>query len=174
VLSLATPVAAGAAPLPQGVVVQIEAGSPITKTKFTHWLHVIAVQHDARRAPRPGEKQYRPWRDMALQFLISARWVQGEARERHITISDARVRREFRHNRKANFKSDKAFRRFLRDSGETVDDLLFRTRLDLLNNAVLQALSDDELAAFPEKWRARTSCAPGYVIKDYCGPAPAP
>ena len=171
---------AAAAPLPPGVVVQVEGSAPVTKGKFEHWLHVAAISSGGTKAPRPGDRRYRTLRDETLQFLISARWIQGEARERHISISRAKVVAGYRATKRSSFKSQREFKKFLRRSGMTIDDLLFRVRIDATSEALrksvvagrddaaAQQALDDFVAAFNDKWRARTSCAAGYMTRD-CG-----
>src|SRR3954467_10726934 len=171
---------AAVAPLPPGVVAQIDGSAPVTKAKFEHWLHVAAVSSGDKKAPRPGAKHYSALRDQTLEFLISARWIQGEARERHISFSRAKVIAEYRSTKRQSFKSEREFKTFLRKSGMTIDDVLFRVRIDMSSNAVRRSVVagksgdarqkalDGFVAAFRDKWRARTSCAAGYVTDD-CG-----
>jgi len=171
---------AAVASLPPGVVVQVEGSAPVTKPRFEHWLRVAALSSGDARAPRPGGKHYPALRDQTLQFLISARWIQGEARERHISITRAKVVAEYRSTKRHSFKSQREFQKFLRRSGMTIDDLLFRVRVDMTSEALRRSVVaglhgddrehalDDFVVTFRDKWRARTSCATGYVTDD-CG-----
>lgn len=120
-----------------------------------------------------------------MAFLISSDWVIGEAQERSVQVSAREVRRSFDHIRRAQFHKRGEFSKFLRRSGQTVADLLFRVRLQLLSSRVEKqvvagqhgAASERALAGFVRefhtKWLARTYCAPGYAIKD-CGHVQAP
>src|SRR3954465_4302937 len=45
---------AAVAPLPPGVVAQIDGSAPVTKARFEHWLHVAAVSSGDRKAPERG------------------------------------------------------------------------------------------------------------------------
>src|SRR3954469_9036004 len=131
---------AAVASLPPGVVVQVEGSAPVTKPRFEHWLRVAALSSGDARAPRPGAKHYDALRDQTLQFLISARWIQGEARERHISLSRAKVVAEYRSTKRQSFKSEREFRKFLRKSGMTIHDVLFRVRIDMSSNAVRRSV----------------------------------
>jgi hypothetical protein len=53
----------------------------------------------------------------------------------------------------------------LRRTRQTVADIKFRTRIDLLSEK-LQAVVDP--GEFASKWRARTLCAPGFSAQQ-CG-----
>lgn len=104
-------------------------------------------------------------RDQVMQFLISAKWVAGEARRQGIAVSDAAVKREFERDRRANFPSRRAYLRFLRDTGERTPDLLYRTRIDLLSGRLQDTTTLGGLAG---RWRPQTRCRPAYRVSD-CG-----
>src|SRR3954465_8589022 len=110
---------AAVAPLPPGVVAQIDGSAPVTKAKFEHWLHVAAVSSGDEKAPRPGAKHYTSLRDQTLEFLISARWIRAEAPDRQISITRAQVIAEYRRTKRSSFKSQREFKKFLHKSGMT-------------------------------------------------------
>jgi foldase protein PrsA len=72
----------------------------------------------------------------AMQVLVSYAWIEGEADELGLAVSDEAVSRSFRRQRRANFQTRRAFRRFLRESGQTVADIRFRVRIDLLTTRI--------------------------------------
>ncbi len=80
--------------------------------------------------------EYESLRDQVMQFLISAKWIEQEAEERDIKVSDETVRKQFDDQRKQSFPEDKQYQEFLKTSGQTEEDLLFRVRLDALSNEV--------------------------------------
>lgn len=100
-----------------------------------------------------------------MDFLISAMWVIGEAQERGIRVSHKEVNREFERDRRSAFPTERAFKRSLRRTGETVPDLKFKTRIDLLTGNLVAVVDPAEFVA---KWRARTLCARGFSVRD-CG-----
>jgi foldase protein PrsA len=80
--------------------------------------------------------EYESLRDQVMQFLISAKWIEQEAEERDIEVSDETVRKQFDDQRKQSFPEDEQYQEFLKTSGQTEEDLLFRVRLDALSNEV--------------------------------------
>jgi len=130
---------------------------PIAVSLYRHWEH---IEH--RTVPRESAMQRRA---AVMQFLISDLGIIGEAQERGIRVSHKQVDREFERSRRSAFHSERSFKRFLRRTGQTVADLKFRTRIDLLTNK-LQAVVDP--AEFVSKWRARTLCRPGFTVQE-CG-----
>ncbi len=80
--------------------------------------------------------EYDSLRDQVMQFLISASWIEQEAEERDIEVSEETVRKQFDDQKKQSFPEEKQYQEFLKTSGQTEEDLLFRVRLDALSNEV--------------------------------------
>jgi foldase protein PrsA len=80
--------------------------------------------------------QYGQLRDQVMQFLISADWLQGEARDQGIKVKDSEVTQRFNQIKAQQFPQASAFQQFLQSSGMTIQDLLFRVRLDLLSTKI--------------------------------------
>jgi foldase protein PrsA len=85
---------------------------------------------------RECRQQYDALKGQVMQFLVSANWIRLEAEERGIEASDKTVRRQFEQQRKQSFPDDKSYRQFLKASGQTEQDLLFRVELDYLSNEI--------------------------------------
>ena len=116
-----------------------------------------------------------------MDFLISADWVLGEARDLNLHVSPAEVRRTFKQTRKAQFPKQGEFQAFLGKSKETVTDILLRVELDLLSQRLQRHVVAGKHGAhkkrealkhfvsdFRNKWTAQTYCARQYVSQD-CG-----
>jgi len=105
----------------------------------------------------------------------------GEAKNLNVRLSAAEVRRRFEHIRDQQFPKRREFSAFLKSSGQTVGDLLFRVRVNLLSSLIQRKVaagaaspSDRERAiaqfveTFRERWTAQTYCARAYAVSD-CG-----
>jgi parvulin-like peptidyl-prolyl isomerase len=125
---------------------KIENVGSISKQDFNHWYVVVAKQ------PQPGQKKPKPpppldskqgeaLKQQVMQFLISSAWIDGEAKERGISASDQEIQRQFAQTKKQSFPNDKAYQKFLATSGQNVDDLLFRVRLDVLSNKIREDIT---------------------------------
>jgi hypothetical protein len=174
----AQPAPSGAQPAPEQIIACIGT-QPITGATFLHWLGV------AGKADEPASKHspatHSTLVNQVIGFLVSSDWVLGEAQELHIVISEAKVHRTFDHIRRQQFPKRKEFTAFLRSSGQTVADLLFRVHLNLLSARIQrqvvaghhgarsqrQALSRF-VREFKTRWTARTYCEPAYADAD-CG-----
>jgi hypothetical protein len=161
--------------------------SPITQRAFDHWIVVAARGSGLKTVPAEGTKAWKGLRTQVMTFLISAHWITGEAMLRQIYVSPPTVRRQFVTTRNQSFASPAKFRTFLRKSGMTRRDILFRLRLDEISNRIrkqvtrghhgasaqMQAL-DTFVADFRKRWQTKTSCAPAYRTRDCSGVLPAP
>ena len=117
-------------------------------------------------APKPSadqlEKQckqsYEDLRDQVMQFLIQAEWVQQEAEERGVEVSDAEVKKSFDDQKKQAFPKEADYQKFLEDNGMSEKDILFRVKLDQLQTKLTKKITegkatptDEQIAAEYEK-----------------------
>jgi len=108
------------------------------------------------------KQEYEGLRDQVLQLLISFRWIEGEAKEMDLKATDAEIKKSFDKQRKQAFPKDADFAKFLKDSGQTQDDILLRVRLDALSNKIREKVTkgkdkvtDAQIKAFYDKNKAR-------------------
>jgi parvulin-like peptidyl-prolyl isomerase len=90
------------------------------------------------------EQEYDQLKGEVMQFLIQAEWVQQEAEEQDIEVSDAQVKKSFEDQKKQAFPNDKAYQEFLKSSGMTEEDILFRVRLDQLQQQLTKKVTEKE------------------------------
>jgi SurA N-terminal domain len=164
------------APAPEALIACVGT-SPITGELFSHWLAIS-------RKGSPGAPA-QDLREQVIEFLVNAKWIEGETAERGIKVSDRAVRHLLTSQKHANFRTEREFRQFLEDSGMTRSDLKYRVRLDMLSerlrkdvvgkgSARTQARRFDRFVRrFQTKWTARTSCAAEYA-SERCGSTLAP
>jgi foldase protein PrsA len=68
--------------------------------------------------------------NQVMHFLITSYWYQAEAHRLKINITDAQVQKAFQTAKKQQFQTDAAFQSFLKQSGQTLQDILFRVRIN--------------------------------------------
>jgi hypothetical protein len=74
-----------------------------------------------------------------MNYLIEALWVEGAAVEHGVKVTQAQALKSYEQQRKTStppLKTTKALDKFLAASGETVADLVWRTKLNLLALAI--------------------------------------
>src|SRR5881392_1735198 len=108
------------------------------------------------------KQEYEGLRDQVLQFLISAEWIKGEASDQGVKVTDAEVNKQFQQTKKQSFPKEKDYQKFLKDSGMSQSDILFRVRLDTLSNKLREKVTkgkdkvtDAEVAAYYNKNKQR-------------------
>ena len=79
-----------------------------------------------------------------------------------IKVTDAEVKKSFDEQKKQSFPKDADYKKFLKDSGQTEEDILQRVKLDLLSNKIRDKVvkgkdkvSDKAIADFYNKNKAR-------------------
>jgi foldase protein PrsA len=78
------------------------------------------------------KQEYEQLRDQVLQLLISYQWLEGEAEEQDIEVTDAEVKKAFDEQKKQSFPKDADYQKFLKESGQTEADLLLQVKADQL------------------------------------------
>jgi foldase protein PrsA len=74
--------------------------------------------------------------------LIQNIWIEKEAEEQDVSVSDAQIRRQFAQTKRQSFASDRAYERFLQQSGMTEADVLERVRIQALAAAVTRKIQN--------------------------------
>jgi foldase protein PrsA len=72
-----------------------------------------------------------------MDFLIRASWYQAEAAKLGIKVSNAQVQQAFDSAKKQQFPTATAFQAFLNSSGQTLQDILFRVRVNQIYSKLL-------------------------------------
>jgi foldase protein PrsA len=66
-----------------------------------------------------------------MDFLIKAYWYQAEAAKLHVKVTDADVEKVFTQAKNQEFPKGVGFSNFLAQSGETLQDILYRFRINV-------------------------------------------
>ena len=108
------------------------------------------------------KQEYDQLRNQVLQLLISFKWIQGEADAKNIKVTDAEVKKSFAEQKKQSFPKEADYQKFIKQSGQTQEDILQRVKLDLLSNKIRDnvvkgkdTVSDKAIADFYNKNKAR-------------------
>jgi parvulin-like peptidyl-prolyl isomerase len=72
-----------------------------------------------------------------MDFLIKAYWYQAEAHNQNIKVSDKQVQQAFNTAKQAQFPTPAQFQTFLSQTGQTLDDILFRFRVNQIYTKLL-------------------------------------
>jgi foldase protein PrsA len=132
--------------------------------KFTKCTARKAAQQQApaKGQPRPTaaqfksqcQQEYASLRDQAMGFLIFAEWLQGEASDQGIKVSDKDVTKQFNQEKQRSFRTEAEFQKFVQSSGMSLTDLKLQVKLGLLRNKIrakatkAKKISDQEIATY--------------------------
>jgi hypothetical protein len=186
----------------------------ITRSALAHWMSVYnapspipvpdpprydgciaaasAEQVGMRRRPlmsRPALRArcaviYTKVRNEALAFLITAKWLTGEAAARGITVSPGEADATYR--RMLAGPAGRSFAMSLARRGISSADETLQLRLDKLALKLRAQLSAGYtgaqatrriatfIAAYRQRWRLRTTCEPGYLVPECRNGQPLP
>jgi foldase protein PrsA len=89
------------------------------------------------------ETEYDTLKTEVMQFLVQAEWVQQEAENQDVKVSDKEIKQSFEDQKKQAFPNDKAYQDFLETSGMTEEDILFRVKLDQLQQKLTAKITQD-------------------------------
>ena len=81
----------------------------------------------------PGQSE-ESTKQQVMRFLISARWLEGQAAQQNIQVTSAQIESALAQQSRSAFKTDQQKQQFLTEAGMTENDLLFRAKLNLLAN----------------------------------------
>jgi parvulin-like peptidyl-prolyl isomerase len=129
--------------VPSGDVAVVDEapGGPITQEEFDAALEQSAAAQGARGGvPAEDDPQYELLKEQALSDLILGRWVEGEAEEQGITITEDEVEQRLDQIKQQNFKNEEEFQRFLEQSAFTIDDARERVRLTVLSERIQEEI----------------------------------
>lgn len=106
------------------------------------------------------QSEFEQLRDQVMQLLISSQWIEQQASDLGIEASDADVRKQFEKTKKQAFPNEADYKKFLAQSGQSEDDILFRVRVDYLSNKIREKVTagkdkvtDQQVAAYFAKNR---------------------
>ena len=114
--------------------------------KYTKCIAAKRIQQPKPTAGQPQQtdaqlkaacdQDFKSLQQQVMQFLISAQWIQGEAGDLGIHVSDKDVQKEFQKQKKQSFPKEADYQAFLKSSGMSQKDILLRVKLDLLSNKI--------------------------------------
>jgi hypothetical protein len=113
----------------------------ITRVELKRAITDGAAQSGLHSPPPPGSPKYGETEEAALRELLETTWIQGEAEEMGISVPPKRIQTEFAQIKKQNFKTEKAYREFLRTSHLSQQDILDRVRVQILSEGVQSRLA---------------------------------
>ncbi len=135
----------------------------------------IAAKRQAQPKPAKGEKpvadselkdqckqEHDAIRDRVMSLLVNAEWIEGEAEQQNVTVSDEEVRKAFDTQKQQQFPKEADYKNYLKQSGQTEEQLISQVRTGELARKISEKVvkgkdkvTDAEISAYYEKNKAR-------------------
>jgi foldase protein PrsA len=137
---------------------------------YTNCVATLQKQPVAKGQTKPSaaalksqcKQQYDALKTQVMQFLVQSQWLLQEASARKLVAKPATVQKQLDDQIKQSFPKRTDFDKFLQTSGMTMNDLLYRVKIDVLTQQVRQKIvagrdkvSDAQIAAYYTKNQAR-------------------
>ena len=129
-------------------------GGPATELDAPEFTKCVAAK---KKAPAPSgqgkqsdaalkkqcKTEYDTIKAQVMQFLIQAEWVTQEAEKRNVEVKPAQLQKTLEDQKKQAFPTEKAYKTYLKTSGMTEADILFRVKLNELQTKLTQNVTED-------------------------------
>lgn len=123
----------------------------ITKGELDCAIQQTAAQGGLSKLPKPGDPEYENLRNTAIGDLLDAAWIQGEAADRGITVTQRQIDAQLDQIVSQNFACPKGqdpfqckeLQQFLQTSHFSRDDVLTRVRLQLLSSELQKQITEN-------------------------------
>lgn len=132
-------VPSGDAAIVTGVPAEI---GTISEADFKRGVLQQASQAKLKKPPQPGSKKYEELKTAAMKELVNLIWIQGEAEERGISVTEKQIETKLAEIKKESFKTEAAYKAFLKESHFTQEDVDARVKLQLLSEQVQEIVKN--------------------------------
>jgi foldase protein PrsA len=137
----------GSPSVPSGDVVKVQNVSDelgtVSQKEFDRAFALQVKGAKLKKAPAPGSKKYEEVKEGTLTELIEGIWIRGQAEEMGIKVTDKQVEEELAQIKKSSFPTPSAYKKFLKESGFTQEDVNDRVELQTLVNAIQEKVNSE-------------------------------
>jgi parvulin-like peptidyl-prolyl isomerase len=147
---------------PSGDAVATVDGDDISRDDFDAALAQAAKTQQLPQPPEEGTPEYDQLRNEAMGRLLQQRWLENEAEDRGVEVTESEIDQELQSVRQQQQLTKEAdFQKALNQAGLTVEQLRDQLRLEVISNQIQEDLteqadkpSDDDVEKFYEANKA--------------------
>jgi parvulin-like peptidyl-prolyl isomerase len=133
--------------VPSGAVAVVEDApddlGTVTEEEFQHQLAQAAAGAKVTPIPKPGDEKYDELKETALGELLDAIWIQGQAEEMGISVTEKEVTDELEKLKKKAFKTEKQYEEFLKEAKFTQADVDTRVKIQVLSEQIQAQVTEE-------------------------------
>jgi parvulin-like peptidyl-prolyl isomerase len=96
-----------------------------------------------KKAPKPGSKKYEEAKEAALTEQIEGVWIRGQAEEMGLSATEKQVEDELAAIKKQNFPTEGAYKKFLKESNFTQDEVNELVELQIFTKEIQEKISSE-------------------------------
>ena len=115
----------------------------VSQQDFDRAIVQQVSQAKLKKTPERGSDKFEELKEAALGELLDQIWIQGQAEELDISVTDKQVEDELATIKKQSFGTDGAYEKFLKESKFTQEDVNDRVRLQLLSQQIQQKVNGE-------------------------------
>lgn len=113
----------------------------VSEADFKHALLQQVAGAKLKKAPKPGEKKYEELKEAALGQILDTIWIQGEAEELGISVTEKQVAEELALIKKQSFPTKAAYAKFLKEAHFTNKDVIERVKLKTVSTQIQERIA---------------------------------
>jgi parvulin-like peptidyl-prolyl isomerase len=136
----------GHSSVPSGAVAIVEDTpadiGEISNADFERALLQTAAQSGEKKAPKPGDEKYDEFKETALGGLLDMIWIQGEADEMGVSVTQKEIADELKKLKKENFKSESEYKKFLKEAKYTQADVDQRVKAQIIGTQIQKQITE--------------------------------
>jgi parvulin-like peptidyl-prolyl isomerase len=114
----------------------------VSEADVEHAIELAAAGAGEKTTPKPGDPKYEEQKEAAMKSILEGIWIQGVAAEWGIELTDAELAREVKKAKKASFKTEAEFQKFLKESHFTSADVEERVLIGALSKELQEQLKE--------------------------------
>lgn len=111
------------------------------KLKRTVLRLATSGEEASKKPPKPGSKKYEELQKKAMTELIEGVWIRGEGEELGVSVTEKQVEDELAAIKKSNFPTPAAYKKFLKESQFTQDEVNQLVELQIVTKEIQEQVS---------------------------------
>jgi parvulin-like peptidyl-prolyl isomerase len=115
----------------------------VTKEELDRSIAQAAAAGKVTPVPKPGDDKYDELKEAALGEVLDAIWIQGQAEEMGIAVTDEGVTKELEKLKSQAFKTPKQYEEFLEESKFTQEDVDLRVKIQMLSTQIQEQVTNE-------------------------------
>jgi parvulin-like peptidyl-prolyl isomerase len=113
----------------------------VSQQEFDRALARQAVGAKLKKPPAPGSDKYEELKSAVMTELLEALWIRGEAEELGVKVTNKQVEEELAKVKAQSFPSPSAYRKFLKESKFTQEDVNGILEVQALTTAIQEQVN---------------------------------